>query len=219
MPGDDDFSLAAPLPHLPVPLPRPQPPTFIVGCKDQGGTPPFELYFHLQALATILHHLQGLGDHERGGLLIGQAALDEHGLWLGVVDALPATAALSERLSLTFTHAAWNQMLADKDERYPEQPVAGWYHTHPGLGVFLSQPDLFIHQHFFTQPTDVALVIDPHTFAWTPFVWRGEQLQAAGRFFLYAEYDYDAAPLAAALSDAPPVREAWDEVLEVWLED
>ena len=39
--------------------------------------------------------------------------------------------------------------------------MVGWYHTHPGWGVFLSGMDLFICNNFFNRPLDVALVIDP----------------------------------------------------------
>ena len=39
--------------------------------------------------------------------------------------------------------------------------MVGWYHTHPGWGVFLSGMDTFICDHFFNKPLDVALVIDP----------------------------------------------------------
>jgi hypothetical protein len=50
--------------------------------------------------------------------------------------------------------------------------MVGWYHTHPGWGVFLSGMDTFICEHFFNKPLDVALVIDPRQqergfFQWT----------------------------------------------------
>ncbi len=37
----------------------------------------------------------------------------------------------------------------------------GWYHTHPDFGIFLSDRDRFIHEHFFSGPGQVAHVIDP----------------------------------------------------------
>ena len=38
--------------------------------------------------------------------------------------------------------------------------VLGWYHTHPGWGLFLSAHDQFIHGNFYGGPHHVALVID-----------------------------------------------------------
>lgn len=37
----------------------------------------------------------------------------------------------------------------------------GWYHSHPGFGLFLSDYDAFIQQNFFGAPGQVALVVDP----------------------------------------------------------
>ena len=50
-----------------------------------------------------------------------------------------------------------------KDESYPNERIVGWYHSHPGFGVFLSEHDTFIHQNFFSSPDQVAWVYDPHT--------------------------------------------------------
>jgi proteasome lid subunit RPN8/RPN11 len=45
--------------------------------------------------------------------------------------------------------------------RHPELEIVGWYHTHPGLGIFLSEQDLFVAGHFFPAPYQLSLVIDP----------------------------------------------------------
>jgi proteasome lid subunit RPN8/RPN11 len=39
--------------------------------------------------------------------------------------------------------------------------IVGWYHSHPGYGVFLSDADIISQATFFTQPYHVALVVDP----------------------------------------------------------
>lgn len=38
--------------------------------------------------------------------------------------------------------------------------IAGWYHSHPGHGIFLSQIDIASQMTFFNQPYHVALVVD-----------------------------------------------------------
>jgi proteasome lid subunit RPN8/RPN11 len=47
------------------------------------------------------------------------------------------------------THDAWESMLRVRDLEYPDLRVLGWFHSHAGWGVFLSDPDVFIHRHFF----------------------------------------------------------------------
>jgi proteasome lid subunit RPN8/RPN11 len=38
----------------------------------------------------------------------------------------------------------------------------GWYHSHPGLGVFMSERDLSTQREYFNEPPcNVAIVIDP----------------------------------------------------------
>jgi proteasome lid subunit RPN8/RPN11 len=42
--------------------------------------------------------------------------------------------------------------------------VVGWYHSHTRSEIFLSRTDQDLHQRFFPEPWQVALVIKPHTF-------------------------------------------------------
>jgi proteasome lid subunit RPN8/RPN11 len=39
--------------------------------------------------------------------------------------------------------------------------VVGWWHSHPGLGCFLSTTDLHTQKYFFPESYQVALVVDP----------------------------------------------------------
>lgn len=45
---------------------------------------------------------------------------------------------------------------------FPELVVVGWFHTHPGHGLFLSPPDLNIQKHF-REPYQFAMEIDSLT--------------------------------------------------------
>ena len=42
--------------------------------------------------------------------------------------------------------------------------AAGWYHSHTRSEISFSGPDREIHQRFFPEPWQVALVLRPHTF-------------------------------------------------------
>lgn len=192
-----------------LPRPRPAPPEYLVGQVGRTGPQAREVYCHLGGVATILEQVARTPLVEVGGLLAGQSCRDEQGLWLDVQAALPATSATGSRISLTFTQEAWNEMLGALESRLPGGEVLGWYHTHPGLGIFLSAQDLFIQRSFFTAPHHVALVIDPHRFAWTPFLWEQEELRPARRLMIYAQEGESFPQLAAALPEGPDSGDLW----------
>ena len=72
---------------------------------------------------------------------------------------------------VTFTQAAWETIYRVKDKDYPQERIVGWYHSHPGFGVFLSEHDTFIHRNFFSSPDQVAWVYDPHSDEEGCFAW------------------------------------------------
>ena len=75
--------------------------------------------------------------------------------------------------SVTYTPESWRYLNDKLAERYPDESavMVGWYHTHPGFGIFLSGMDLFIHQNFFTQKWHVAMVLDPRARQSGFFCW------------------------------------------------
>ncbi len=80
-----------------------------------------------------------------------------------VTQMIPAEHTIMQGASVTYTHESWRTIHDWLSENHPneEQIILGWYHTHPGFGIFLSNMDLFIHKNFFSQPWHVALVLDP----------------------------------------------------------
>ena len=77
--------------------------------------------------------------------------------------SIEATNAAQGGTHVTFTQDAWESIYRVKDDLYPDERIVGWYHSHPGFGVFLSEHDMFIHRNFFSSPDQVAWVYDPHT--------------------------------------------------------
>jgi proteasome lid subunit RPN8/RPN11 len=78
---------------------------------------------------------------------------------------------------VTFTQDTWEHIYKIKDKEYPDHKIVGWYHSHPGFGVFLSEHDLFIQQNFFSNPQQVAWVYDPHTDEEGCFGWVGDKIE------------------------------------------
>ena len=81
--------------------------------------------------------------------------------------------------SVTYTPESWRYMNDKLAEMYPDgdHVMLGWYHTHPGFGIFLSNMDLFIHTNFFTQKWHIAYVLDPVGFHSGFFSWDRAQSQ------------------------------------------
>ena len=59
-------------------------------------------------------------------------------------------------------------------DEHPSYQLVGWFHTHPGHGLFLSKPDLRIHLGHFNQPYQFAMEIDSLTenLDTTFFTWK-----------------------------------------------
>jgi proteasome lid subunit RPN8/RPN11 len=82
---------------------------------------------------------------------------------------------------VTFTQDTWEHIYKVKDRDYPDARIVGWYHSHPGFGVFLSDHDTFIHKNFFSSPQQVAWVYDPHSDEEGCFGWDGDRLKRIPR--------------------------------------
>lgn len=90
-----------------------------------------------------------------------------------IIDTIIAKHTVMQGASVTYTPESWRYMNDKLRERYPDETavMVGWYHTHPGFGIFLSGMDQFIHQNFFTQIWHVALVLDPRAQTSGFFCW------------------------------------------------
>jgi proteasome lid subunit RPN8/RPN11 len=133
----------------------------------------------LQAVsdAVIYQHVFDNADREVGGVLVGRMAADG-GLPL-VTGAIPAISADEQRATLTFTQEAWAHVHRVLESEFPpDEQIVGWYHSHPGFGIFLSGHDLFIHENFFSAPSQIAVVVDPHARMEGVFAWRDGELVA-----------------------------------------
>ena len=119
---------------------------------------------------------------EVGGILLGRVYGDINEKIVIVEGQVPAKFTASHQGSVTFTHESWDQMHLDRERLYPELDIVGWFHTHPGFGIFLSEYDLFIHRNFFKPDWQVAYVVDPkaHTHGW--FCWEGNRIVRSSDF-------------------------------------
>lgn len=102
-------------------------------------------------------------NRECAGLLLGTVDSEGKGRVIHISAAIPAEGAVGTRASVRIPLQAWEEMLGVRDLDYGDLRVLGWFHTHAGWGVFMSDADVFIHRHFFPHPSMVAYVLDPTT--------------------------------------------------------
>jgi proteasome lid subunit RPN8/RPN11 len=134
---------------------------------------------HEAVLDAILDFSEQDITRERGGFLLGQV-LGERPQYAVIRHFHPALQAQGNTASLTFTHESWAALTRDIEAHFPTESLLGWQHTHPGLGVFLSGYDVFIHKNFFSQPWQLALVVDPRQQEFGFFHWRGGEVRDCG---------------------------------------
>lgn len=115
---------------------------------------------------------------------------------------IPGINAAQGGAHVTFTQDTWEHIYKIKDRQFPDGKIVGWYHSHPGFGVFLSEHDLFIQENFFSSPHQVAWVYDPHTDEEGCFGWVGGKTEKlSGLRFGYSQSVDSTTPTAADKND------------------
>jgi len=121
---------------------------------------------------------------EIGGVLVGEVLRDAAGPYVKIDTTIDALHADEKGAELTFTHATWDHIHAEMDKKHKGKKIVGWYHTHPGFGIFLSDRDQFIHKSFFNLPFQVALVYDPKAREHGVFTWHENEVWRARRYWI-----------------------------------
>jgi proteasome lid subunit RPN8/RPN11 len=168
------------------------------GSRASGGsgvtknTVPTDVYVDLDTMLDMQHHAAEDTSVELGGVLLGYRGTSDDGVPFVVInDSLRARHYKATRGSFKFTHETWADLNEQRASLPESTEFVGWYHTHPGWGVFLSDMDVFICDHFFSHQDDVALVIDPTSGDTGLFVRRGTPAgRAPGRLAHYHLYGH-----------------------------
>jgi proteasome lid subunit RPN8/RPN11 len=95
---------------------------------------------------------------------------EQAGLLYGTFDAASSTAVLDAHAIADFTASlthvrmhrrAWPLIWSTTAGRNPELVIVGWYHSHPGHGIYLSETDRRTQETWFRRLDHIALVVDP----------------------------------------------------------
>ncbi len=138
-------------------------------------TLPHNVVMDGEVLRQIRQHARSETSSEVCGVLIGACEGDT----VRVAAGIAGVSAEQAGAHVTFTQDTWQHIYEVKDRDYPDERIIGWYHSHPGFGVFLSDHDTFIHRNFFSAPDQIAWVYDPVSDEEGCFVWHGEEIRRA----------------------------------------
>jgi len=127
---------------------------------DAGGTLVFVEGEALRQLNEfLLHDLS----REHGGVLLGQPFYDpeERRYFVVVRFSIAAKEAEGSSVHLHYTSRAWAGIAETIDQDHRDLLIVGSYHSHPGLGVFMSSTDRATQKAFYNHPWNLAVVVDP----------------------------------------------------------
>jgi proteasome lid subunit RPN8/RPN11 len=131
--------------------------------------------FHLLVKQSVIDSIKGHGRSsmhaEVCGVLVGEVLWDS---WpfLYIEACIEGKGASDNVASVTFTSETWDYIHEELSSKYPDRKIVGWYHTHPGFGIFLSDMDMFINRNFFNFPWQTAYVYDPQAEQSGFFIWK-----------------------------------------------
>jgi len=158
--------------------------------KTNKNQVPFVSVFVTQpALRSCVSFAESDLENETGGWLLGKWRKDylRNQFFIVIETVLQAQFTRNSRTFLTFTKDSQVSLRRTLDEKHPGKEFVGWFHTHPNMGVFLSHYDLWLHQHFFPEMWQVALVIEPVTKAGGFFIRTTDGSLASRSYFGFSE--------------------------------
>jgi proteasome lid subunit RPN8/RPN11 len=102
---------------------------------------------------------------EHGGVFVGQPFYDaeQDRYFVMIHRSIPALETEGSPVHLQFVPETWADISGIIEDNYPDMVVVGWYHSHPGLDVFMSSTDRATQRAFFNHPWSLAVVVDPFT--------------------------------------------------------
>lgn len=145
-----------------------------IEAQDSGE--PFQTIFRQTVLDEIREHAESQAQVEVCGVLVGSVYENSTGAFAYVEGSIRGTYATGRTAQVTFTAETWQHIDREMDEKFPGRKIVGWYHTHPGFGIFLSEMDLFIQRHFFSARFQGAFVYDPQSKERGLFGWSGGEI-------------------------------------------
>ena len=179
--------------------------------------PPLSVFLTQNAFVRMCAHAGSDLDNEVGGWLAGKYCRDsvDDTPFIVIDTILPAVYTEQGAAHLTFTGDTQIALHSHLEEHYPEKVFLGWYHTHPRMGVFFSEWDAWLHQNFFPEPWQVALVIEPHQSIGGFFIRQQDGTLDQRKYFGFYELTNKRQRSVVFWRNLQPANESIDEPEEV----
>lgn len=189
VPEIEKIAFSTNLNHSPSNIPQLD---FVTGyTADEKHNVPFPASFFIEpriymapaVYKSVLDHASETTSVEICGVLVGEVMKDANGNYLNISGFIRGEHAKNSGCQVSFTHETWDYINSEMENKYKDRSIIGWYHTHPGFGIFLSEMDKFIHDNFFNMPYQIAMVIDPIADKQGIFLWIEGKIRAISKFW------------------------------------
>lgn len=129
---------------------------FEVGSEEPG----LRIYLRYDLFRALDEYAVRDTSRELAALLVGQVQEGGQGGNCIVVEDAIEIGVADEREG-RFSPRVWQHARRVARTRYANKVIVGWYHTHPGTGLDLSQEEREVHKSFFPEAWQVMYVVDP----------------------------------------------------------
>ena len=145
------------------------------------------IYISQSTYKLIMRFTENKLTNESGGILIG-AIINELGKTNIIIkDFIEAKYCESTPTTLKFTHETWEYFHKEIGKKHNDMQIVGWIHTHPNFGIFLSEYDRFIHENFFKEEFQIALVVDPIQKNEGFYFWNNNSIEKCTGYYVFEE--------------------------------
>jgi proteasome lid subunit RPN8/RPN11 len=122
----------------------------------------FELYIPKKCMDKINKHCEFYAERrlEVMGFLVGDVYKFK-GFTFALVKDVISSELRSTNISVRFEKDGFGGLFEKLENLDYEYIIVGWYHSHPGMGCFLSSKDIDTQKRIFNRPFHSALVVDP----------------------------------------------------------
>lgn len=159
-----------------------------------------EVYITKDAFMDMENHADEGKPNEIGGFLLGKPIVINNGhspccknddLIIWVLKTVCGDC-ISQRAHVTIESSTYNRAWHEIERSDNNLVIVGWYHTHPGMGIFLSQTDVNNMELYYHKPYQIAIVIDPIQNERGVFGWRDGHVNSTTKVksYIFEGEDY-----------------------------
>ena len=132
--------------------------------------------------SKYLSDIKGENQAEIGGWLLGKTCLDDNGKFVVSFERFVEVTRPQDQSEtrIAFGASAWSTLDRQLEIYKPKKfELVGWFHTHPGWGVFLSGEDINTHMTYFKHPYQIAMEMESvnSDFDLGLFTWKDVNLE------------------------------------------